>query len=129
MSKESGRKSFFRSNLFVAAATTVAVMAMFGYGRAYYQNYLVAQEIRYLQDQAEKLEAKKIELLDVLKYVKSDSFAEEKARMELNMAKPGERVLVVPRTEVAVNRQENGVVVGLNNVSNYKKWRQLFLNK
>jgi len=128
MSKDSGWKNFFGSRLFILVASIIAIMVVFGYGRAYYQDYLVTQEIQHLQDQAKKLEAKKMELLEVLKYVKSDSFAEEKARTELNMVKPGEQVLVVPKTEVLDDRQENNTMVGLNNISNYKKWWQYFTN-
>ena len=127
-SKESGWKNFFSSKLFVLAATIVAIMVMFGYSRAYYQDYLVKQEIQSLQEQAKKLAAKKMELLEVLKYVKSDGFAEEKARTELNMVKPGEQVLVAPKAVVVENRQENNSVVGWTNISNYKKWWQYFFN-
>jgi len=110
------------------AASIIAIMAMFGYARAFYQDYLVAQEIQHLQDQAKSLQAKKMELLEVLKYVKSDSFAEEKARTELNMVKPGEQVLVVPKVAATDNRQENNGMVGWNNISNYKKWWYYFIN-
>lgn len=126
--RESGWKNFFGSRLFMLAAAIAAIMIVFGYGRAYYQDYLVTQEIQHLQDQAKNLQAKKMELLEVLKYVKSDSFAEEKARTELNMVKPGEQVLVVPKTAATDNRQENNSVVGFSNISNYKKWWQYFVN-
>ena len=121
-------KIFFSSRLFMLAASIIAIMAVFGYARAYYQDYLVAQEIQHLQDQAKSLQAKKMELLEVLKYVKSDSFAEEKARTELNMVKPGEQVLVVPKVAATDNRQENNGMVGWNNISNYKKWWYYFIN-
>ena len=126
--KDSGWKIFFGSRLFMFVATIIALIVIFGYARAYYQDYLVMQEIQQLQDQAKKLEAKKMELLEVLKYVKSDSFAEEKARTELNMVKPGEQVLVAPKAVAADNRQEDSAVVGWSNISNYKKWWQYFFN-
>ena len=126
--RDSGWKNFFSSRLFMLVSSIIAIIAVFGYGRAYYQDYLVTQEIQNLQDQAKKLEVKKLELLEVLKYVKSDSFAEEKARTELNMVKPGEQVLVAPKTAGADNRQENNGMVGWSNISNYKKWWQYFTN-
>ena len=128
MAKDNGWKNFFSSRLFMLAASIIAIVAVFGYARAYYQDYLVAQEIQHLQDQAKSLQAKKMELLEVLKYVKSDSFAEEKARTELNMVKPGEQVLVAPKAVVVENRQENNGMVGWNNISNYKKWWYYFIN-
>jgi cell division protein FtsB len=126
--KNNGWKNFFSSKLFILIVAIVAVMVIFEYARAYYQDYLVRQEISYLQDQTKKLEAKKMELLDVLKYVKSDSFAEEKARTELNMVKPGEQVIVVPQAVTEHGRQENTAMVKWDNISNYKKWYKYFFN-
>lgn len=128
IAKEQKRKIFFGSRWFVLFAAIAAFLVVLGFARAYYQDYLVTQDIERLRAQAKSLAAKKIELLEVLKYVQSDSFVEERARLELNMAKPGENILVVPKTESAVDRQENNNVVGLNNISNYKKWWHYFLN-
>ena len=126
--KEQGRKFFFRSRWFVLFTAIAAFLVVLGFARAYHQDYLVTQDIERLRAQAKSLAVKKIELLEVLKYVKSDSFVEERARLELNMAKPGENVLVVPPTEVTDNRKAKNNVVGLNNISNYKKWWQYFTN-
>ncbi len=121
-------KNFFSSKIFILIVAIVAGMVVFEYARAYYQDYLVRQEIAYLEDQTKKLEAKKMELLDVLKYVKSDSFAEEKARTELNMVKPGEQVLVVSQLASENGRQEKNPVVKWDNIPNYKKWLKYFFN-
>lgn len=124
--KGNGWKNFFSSQIFVIIIAIVAVMVVFEYARAYYQDYLVRQEIAYLEDQAKKMESKKVELLEVLKYVKSDNFVEEKARTELNLVKPGEQVMVVPQVNTEPNRQENEAVVRLKNIPNYKKWLNYF---
>lgn len=126
--KEKGWKIFFSSQIFVIIITVVAVMVMVQYARAYYQDYLVRQEIVRLEEQAKKMEARKVELLEVLKYVKSDSFVEEKARTELNLVKPGEQVVVVPQAKSPTDRQENQAVVRLDNIANYKKWFKYFFN-
>ena len=124
--KGNGWKNFFSSQIFVVIVAIVAVMVVFEYARAYYQDYQVCQEIAYLEDQAKKMESKKVELLEVLKYVKSDNFVEEKARTELNLVKPGEQVMVVPQIKDRSNRQENEAVVRLKNIPNYQKWLNYF---
>lgn len=124
--KGNGWKNFFSSQIFVVIVAIVAVMVVFEYARAYYQDYQVRQEIAYLEDQAKKMESKKVELLEVLKYVKSDNFVEEKARTELNLIKPGEQVMVVPHVNKATDRQENEAVVRLKNIPNYQKWLNYF---
>jgi len=128
-SRESRWKNFFGSRLFLAAATIVAFMVIFGYVRAAYQEYQVQQEIQGLQDQAQNLEGKKLELLEALKYVKSNDFVEEKARTEFGMVKPGEQVLVVSSTmPQSEDGQEKNDVIKWGNVANYIKWWKYFIN-
>jgi cell division protein FtsB len=126
--RESGWKIFFSSKIFILIVAIVAVMVVFSYARVYYQDYLVRQEIAYLEERVKKMEAKKMELLDVLTYVKSNEFVEEKARTELNMIKPGEQVLVVPQAAAYMDGQEEYPVVKLENTSNYQKWFRYFFN-
>jgi cell division protein FtsL len=85
---------FFGSRWFLLTALVAAVLVAFGYARAYYQNYKVNQEIKSLQEQVRGLEHKKLESMEILKYVTSDAYVEEKARSELNLKKPGENVLI-----------------------------------
>lgn len=104
-------------------------MVTFSYARSYYQDYLVRQEILRLQEEARGLEAKKIKLLDILKYVKSDAFVEAKARSELNMARPGEQVAVLPFSREELVGQKKNNMVGSNERSNFKKWWDYFFNE
>ncbi len=102
-------------------------MASVAYVRAFYQDYQVRQEIIRLQEDARNFEAKKIQLLDVLKYVKSDEFVEERARMEFNMTKPGEQVLVLDASQPKqADRQGEDAVVRWNRISNILKWWRYF---
>jgi len=120
---------FFNSYLFLFASVIVAAMVIFSYARTYYQDYQVRQEIKHLQEDAHKLETKRIELLEALRYVKSSSFIEEKARTELNMAKVGEKTLIIsgPTSSAVSNGQTNKSMVNLGSVSNYRKWWDLFM--
>lgn len=94
-SKQRGFRRFFGSRLFLFTGLIIAMLFAFGFGRAYYQDYKVRQEIESLQQEVKGLETKKLESMEILKYVTSQAFVEEKARTELNMKKPGEQVLVV----------------------------------
>ena len=88
-------RRFFASRLFLFIALPPALFVVIGYGRSLYQGYKINQEIKALQAEVSTLERKKIESLDILNYVMSDKFVEEKARTELNLIKPGERALIV----------------------------------
>lgn len=127
VSQESRWKKFFGSRLFLVIAFIIAFMVIFGYGRAYFQEYQVQQEIERLQDEARNLEGKKIELLEVLKYVKSTDFVEEKARSEFNMVKPGEQVAIISSTlPQKQHGQEKANMIAWSNISNYAKWWKYF---
>ena len=66
--------------------------------------------------------------MDILKYVTSDSFVEEKARIELNMKKPGEKVIVIKGENTEESLEKNNPVEKplLNNPI---KWWYYFIHK
>lgn len=88
-------KRFFTSRSFLLIALIIAIIAAFSFARAYYQNYKIEKEIEQLEFDVQKLEHKKLQSMQVLKYVVSQNFVEEKARTELNLKKPGEHVAVI----------------------------------
>lgn len=88
-------KRFFRSPLFLAIAFPLAVLLVVAYVRSYVSSYYIQQEIQDLEAQIQDLETKKLESIELLEYVLSDDFVEEKARTELNLRKPGENVIIV----------------------------------
>ncbi len=100
------------------------------YGRAFYQNYHIQEEIKRLQSEAERLEAKRLETLDLLNYVKSPAYVEEKARTELNMVKEGEQMAIV-NTKVGsskTSRQTSSPVVQSSRLDNPLKWWKYFFH-
>lgn len=127
--KQSFLKRFFGSRLFLLIALVCVILVAVGYIRAYYQDYKIRQEISALQDEVKLLEHKKLESMEILKYVISDAFVEEKARTELNLKKPGENVMVVtnPETEKStfVVGEGQGEVSRL--LSNPIKWWYYFI--
>src|SRR3989338_11430617 len=126
--KKSLIRLFFVSRLFLAGALVLSAVVGFGYARAYYQDYQIKQEIRELEQEVERLKTKKLESLDILKYVTSDAFVEEKARTELNMRKPGEQLVIIEREEdtSAVSMEED--VLAERAESNPAKWLRYFFS-
>lgn len=122
-------RRFFASRLFLFAALIVALLIALGYARAYYQDYKIRQEIRELESQVKSLEKKKLESMDILEYVMSQDFVEEKARTELNLRKPGEKVAIIkgPGQEELGGNYENEEAG--QDLSNPVKWLYYFLTK
>lgn len=125
--KRSTWKHIFSSRWFMLMGLILLLLLSIAYVRAYYQNYQVAQEIKRLENEAVRLQAKKIETLDTLKYVQSPTYVEAKARTELNLVKNGEHVAVISGSGSNVaSRQENKEMVISNNLSNPRLWWNYF---
>ncbi len=120
--------SFFYSRWFLVTAAGLVILIGVNYVRTFYRNYQSEQEIKSLQEEARRLEGKKIQALDILRYVQSSEFVEERARLELNLVKPGEKILITSNTRFGGGiRQEQSDVIQQNNLSNPSKWFNFFL--
>ncbi len=117
-------RRFFQSRLFWLIIVLLFGIIAAGLGRAYYQDYQVAQEIQALQAQVEQLQKKKIESAALLSYVMSPEFVEERGRTELNLKKPGEHVLVIPNAHRATSTVEQ--VLPESKASNPVRWWYYF---
>jgi cell division protein FtsL len=122
-------RRFFGSRLFLVIALVIVAFVAFGFARAYYQNYRVKQEIFSLQEQVRGLEHKKLESMEILKYVTSDQYAEEKARSELNLKKAGENVVIFDNlTEITTNTALT-IPVEKDLLNNPIKWWYYFTHR
>lgn len=127
-SRNSTERSFFYTNWFLVVIALSAILLGLAFLRAFYRDYQIKEEIKNLQDQVQSLETKKIETIERLKYVKSNEFVKEKAHTELNLANPGEKVMVIQsgnldKTSIA---NKNSDVVQSTHASNLAKWWDLF---
>ena len=132
MRKKGDLKSkFFGSFLVLFALVVLSLSTVFYFSRTYYQDYQIAQEIARLQEDANKLKSKKLELIEKLEYVKSPSFVEEKARTELNMSKTGEKVIMMNSglSFDSDDRQNKSNVLTSIDTPNYIKWWYYFLGQ
>jgi len=126
-SRKKPLKQFLNSRWFFLIAVLLTLSVIIAFSRAFYRDYEIRQEIQSLQDEVARLESKKVDSLDILSYVKSDEYAVEKARTELNMVDPGEKMMIIDNKKN--NGQENIVVVkSKNSKSNLKKWWEFFFN-
>lgn len=127
MSKQTWRQ-FFASRWITGVALLIVMVLLFAFVRAYIQRYTIEQEITRLREEAKRLESKKIETIDLLNYVKSPAFVEEKARTELNMIKDGEQVAIVKQSGEKGSRQAKDVLLESMQRSNPRKWWDYFFH-
>jgi cell division protein FtsB len=119
---------FFSSRLFLVVVGGLLLAFAFGFARSYYEAYKIQQEINSLKEQVQDLQQKKLESLNMLSYVLSQNFVEEKAREELNLKKDGEHVIAVPIGNENVNLEVKNVEETSPGqpVSNPLKWWYYF---
>ena len=90
-----------------------------------------SKRLNELQGEVSELEDKKTSLTNTIDYKNSDAYVEEKARNELNLIKPGEKVYVVLGNVAASSINSN--ILGESSDSggikdtNLYHWYRLFL--
>ena len=71
------------------------LLIIFPLARSYSQKRLVEKEIEGVQKQIAAFESQNQNLKDMVSYLQSDQSLEEQARLNLNLKKPGEQVVVI----------------------------------
>ena len=105
-----------------------------GFVNGVLRDYNVNQEIKQYEREAATLQKKRLESMEILEYVSSNAFVEEKARAELQMKKSKERVVYVHRGgtggDMLVEKENNAKQAKvLQDVANPTKWWYYFTHK
>lgn len=102
------------------------IMIIFPLAKTYSQRRVVEKEIADVQKQIHDFESQNQELKEMITYLQSDQSLEEQARLNLNLKKPGEQVLVVEEKKSPVSNLEDSS--SLASSSNLLKWWRYFFN-
>lgn len=118
---------FFSSQRFLAIIGLVfLVVIIFPLARAYSQRRLVETEIEEAKKQISDYENQNQQLKELALYLQSDQSLEEQARLNLNLKKPGEAVVVIDETQKNVVQIE--ATSTLDQASNLVKWWRYYFN-
>lgn len=123
-------RTFFGSKIFLGCAFLLTFAFAFGFARAYFKDYAFREEVKRLESEISQLEKKKLESIELLKYVSSTAYLEDTARIDMNLKKPGERVLfidTVGKKEESASPTE-GKIEGRQEISNPLKWWYYFIH-
>lgn len=129
MSRDTFKKRAWYNVIFLGCLTILALI-IFSTGKEFLRVKKINQEINELQKEIIEIENKNLELSELLKYFDSDSFAEMKARTELGLKKPNERVVIIPQEDenTKISLRLGG---GKENLpkSNFKRWWNYLFNR
>ncbi len=90
------------------------------------RNQSIDTDIARLEAEAHALEARNLELVELLKRFETSGFLEREARLKLNLQKPGETVVVVERQA----RTTSTIAAGprRETLSNPERWWRYFFD-
>ncbi|MDP3900304.1 MAG: septum formation initiator family protein [bacterium] len=137
--EENPIKSFFsKSKLFPVIGLILVILIGYPLAKKVKQRYLLNQEIAQLQEESDKLSKKNKELENIIDYLGSEGFIESQARLNLDLKKPGESVVVIKDELAERTNEENKsiyVIDGLDKelpkaeLSNPRQWWQYFFGE
>lgn len=102
------------------------LLIIFPLAKTYSQKRLIEKEIDDVKQQISDFENKNSDLKDMIVYLQSDQSLEEQARLNLNLKKPGEEVVVIE--DQAVGLDNTNQEVDDSGTNNLKKWWRYFFN-
>lgn len=91
-----GQRFFTGYSVVAAISLLLAGAVGYFYWQDNHRTRQINRELAVMQQEVVSLQTRKVELEDLLKYFDSESYAESRARLELGLVRPGEKVLVVP---------------------------------
>src|SRR5680860_1624449 len=102
------------------------VLISFPVLKTYSQKRLIEEEMTQMKDNIAHYEMETEKLQEMIEYLGSEASLEKQARMNLNLKKPGETVVVIERDDMQNDKMEGDSQEV--EVSNLKKWKDYFFN-
>ncbi|MHB8904112.1 MAG: FtsB family cell division protein [Patescibacteria group bacterium] len=119
--------NLFSNQRFLAIIGLVfLVLIIFPLARTYSQKRAVEKEINDVKKQISEFENTNQDLKEMINYLNSDQSLEEEARLNLNLKKSGEQVVVI--NDIGNKVTTSSLVAPAKNKSNLAKWRDYFFN-
>lgn len=115
--------------MFIFLAAIFLIVFLIGFLRAFLRDYQIKKEIRELETIKINLEKKKIKTLEMLDDLESNRKAEEEARLNFGLVKPGERVVIITSDTKKISNQAADIVGKNKRESNPSLWWRYFFGK
>ncbi|MFH1583172.1 MAG: septum formation initiator family protein, partial [Candidatus Falkowbacteria bacterium] len=88
-------KIFFNQKFLTLLGLVVIILIGFPFAKNTLKQYRINKEISELKKEIFDLQNKNVDLKNFVSYLESDQFAEEQARLNLGLKKPGEELTVI----------------------------------
>ena len=142
-SKSDLKTKIFSSKIFIVCAFIVLVIVGTAAAKEFYKKHQIQKEISFLEEEIEKVEESNKEFVQLIEFLKTESYLEREARLKLNLQKSGEKVVVVsqksndilqdePENKFESKNKEEIITEEKNpkEISNPRKWwNHIFADK
>lgn len=113
------------SKFFVIFCLFLFIFILFGLAKGTIKAHRVNAEVGQLQTEIARLEAQNQDFEQLVKYLNTDTFIEQEAKLKLGLKKENENLVIIPDSEVSA---AGGNKVDVENKTNPAKWWAYFFN-
>lgn len=123
-------KRIIPSRLFLLIGVVILILFSVSLSKEVIRRYEVNREIRELEKEVAELEKQNTELTQLEQFLNTERFQEQEARLKLGLAKPGEKVIVIPGvSEEKLPKEELSAPSNNEELSNPHKWWNYFFSQ
>lgn len=113
------------SKFAVVLALFLFLIILFGLVKGTIRSHQVNAEVTQLQDQISRLNKQNQDFNDLIKYLNTDTFIEQEAKLKLGLKKEDENVVIIPNSEI---NTKIDLPTSQTQASNPQKWWQYFFD-
>ena len=126
------RNKFLTSPFFIFLLVLVLIWLTVALGKELYNRYQIHKRIVQLEKEIKKIKEENQSLSQMVEQFNSPEWLEKDARLKFNLAKEGEKVVIIHQpiqenfTDEDFKKEEQ---LQLKNISNPEKWWKFFFSK
>ncbi len=125
------KKIFFNQVTYFFIGLILLTLIVYPLSKKLSQHYGLNKEIKELEKEIESLKGRSSELHELITYLESDQFTEEAGRLNLNLKKEGEEVVVISHDKLTRQNDKSLDTKNNKNVktkNNLQRWWLYFFN-
>jgi cell division protein FtsB len=113
------------SKFFVIFCLFVFLFILFGLAKGTIRSHKVSAEVVQLQTEINRLENQNQDFEQLVKYLNTDTFIEQEAKLKLGLKKENENLIIIPDSEIPT---KGDIAANVKDKSNPEKWWAYFFN-
>ncbi len=119
--KNNLKKIFFGQKFLTLIGLIAIILISFPFAKNYIKQYKINKEINDFKKEISELQNKNSDLKNFVSYLESDQFAEEQARLNLGLKKPGEELIIIKSGDNGSLATSSSAGNPIFNIPGYKK--------